>query len=86
MPPPARDPPRSTAAPETWKPTSPGTTPEVVVLSAREVLRGHDGVGASVHRLRRAATKGMCSYGYVLQVGAHPVDDPARMPGMATGT
>ncbi|MCF6744668.1 nuclear transport factor 2 family protein [Blastococcus sp. KM273128] len=40
--------------------------PEVVVLSAREVFRGHDGVRSSAHRLWRAAAEGTYSYGYVL--------------------
>lgn len=40
--------------------------PEVVVLSARQVFRGHDGVRASAHRLWKAAAEGTYSYGFVL--------------------
>jgi hypothetical protein len=40
--------------------------PDVVVLTAREVFRGHDGVRASAHRLWKALAGGTYSYDYVL--------------------
>jgi hypothetical protein len=40
--------------------------PEVVILTARQVFRGHDGVRASAHRLWRAVGGGSYSYSYAL--------------------
>jgi hypothetical protein len=40
--------------------------PDVVLLTAREVFRGHDGVRASAHRLWRAVGKGDYTYHHVL--------------------